>query len=72
MENSSNENMSYEHDIKYFTNIKNIFNAKMKHSPQLSFMEEVTYLTLNELIDMVLYLSERVKVLEQEKEHFYE
>ncbi len=73
MENSSDDNMSYERNLRFLTNVKKRYkpnNAKIEN--YYPWIDIITDTTITILIDMVLYLSERVKILEQEKEHFYE
>ncbi len=66
MENSSDDNMSYEDNLKLLTNAKERYSARLKSSFPLT--DIVTDATIATLIDTVLYLSGRVKILEQGKE----
>ena len=68
MENSSDDSMLYEYNLKFLTSEKERYSAKLE---RLSLTDTMTDATIATLIDTVLYLSERVKILEQEKEHFY-
>ena len=56
-----------EVNLSILTGIKMMYTDKIKDNDRILLYDNATYLTFVHLIDMVLYLSERVKVLEQEK-----
>lgn len=60
-----------ELNLEILREIKETYTKKIKDNNRILIYDDATYMTFVYLIDMVLYLSERVKVLEQEKEHFY-